>query len=352
MDILLTSKLNPEVLNLLQHIERFQENWNFQAHLSPDFYADLKKTSIITSAGASTRIEGSTLTDDEIKERLNGLKIQKITSRDEAEVAGYIDCKEYILEHYEELEISEHTIRSLHQMMMQYLSEDLFPRNQKGAYKNITNSVVKIDHSTGTQEIVFETTPPGPQTEVAMLNLVQNFKNFNSDKQYSALEIIAAFIVQFLAIHPFRDGNGRISRLLTDLCLLKHGYTFCMYSSHEKVIEDTKTQYYVALRQTQESFTKNVDINPWFFYFLKTLKKQTEYLQNKATPISAGTLTKKENIVLELIQKHQPVSIGFLERQSKINRATLKAILTRLKQSNTIKMEGERKGSRYWIHEP
>jgi len=125
-----------------------------------------------------------------------------------------------------------------------------------------------------------------------------------------------------------------------------------MYSSHEKVIEDTKTQYYVALRQTQESFTKNVDINPWFFYFLKTLKKQTEYLQNKATPISAGTLTKKENIVLELIQKHQPVSIGFLERQSKINRATLKAILTRLKQSNTIKMEGERKGSRYWIHEP
>ncbi|MBI5298881.1 MAG: Fic family protein [Deltaproteobacteria bacterium] len=347
MKRLLQTRLAPETLNYLQHISRFQEQWRTVLDTSKDFYVSLKKTTLITSAGASTRIEGASLSDDDIIKRLVGLKIKKIRDRDEAEVAGYIDCKKYIFDHYGDLEISEHNIRSLHQMMMVYLPESLFPPNQKGTYKNIPNSVVRIDHDTGKSEVIFETMPPGSQTETAMRELTDDYRHFIQNPNYSDLEVIAAFIAVFLAIHPFRDGNGRISRLLTDLCLLRQDYLFCMYSSHEKIIEDNKEQYYIALRQTQISLKTKPDLNPWFIYFLKTLDQQTTYLQKKLPASKPATLTSLEEKVLDLIHKHRIVTIGFLERESKMKRVTLKSILARLKQRDLIEMEGERKTSRY-----
>lgn len=344
---LLTTPINPEVLHYLQRVAQFKERWISAKGLSPDFYSALKKTTIITSAGASTRIEGARLSDEEIIKRLTGLTIKKIHDRDEAEVAGYIDGKKYLFDHYGELEISEHTIRSLHQMMMSYLPNSIFPVEQRGTYKNITNTVVRIDHATGSQEVIFETTPPGPQTNTAMQELVANYRAFIDDPNYADLEVIAAFILKFLAIHPFRDGNGRISRLLTDLCLLKRSYEFCLYSSHEKVIEDNKEQYYVALRQTQATLASKPDLNPWFVFFLKVLDQQTQYLNNKIFSSKPGTLTALEQKVYDLIQKHQPATIGFLERESGIKRVTLKSILARLTKQDALIMEGKKKGSRY-----
>lgn len=349
MDKLLKSNISPKCLKNVQRISQFKELWQFSADTQKDFYSSLKKTVIITSAGSSTRIEGAKLTDNEIIKRLTGLKIKNIHDRDEAEVAGYIDCKKYIFDHFHDLEISEHTIRSLHQMMMNYLSLSIFPLEQRGAYKNITNSIVRIDHETGKQEIIFETTPPGPQTESAMRDLVHHYNSYITDPNYSDLEVIAAFIVKFLAIHPFRDGNGRISRLLTDLCLLIQGYEFCQFTSHEKIIEDNKEQYYVALRETQRSLSSTTDINPWFIYFLKVLDQQTQYLEDQIVPKKPGTFTKLEERVYQVIKKHQPVSIGFLERETHIKRVTLKSILARLKKKQIITMTGEKKGSFYHI---
>lgn len=349
MNRLLQTALHPEILTLVQKIGGFQKQWQLSAKASPDYFAELKKTTIITSAGASTRIEGATLSDAEIKKRVRNLKIQKIRNRDEAEVAGYIDCKKYIFDHFADTEISEYSIRSLHRMMCQYLSDDVMSPDQRGAYKNITNAVVAIDLDTGAQEVIFETTPPGPQTEAAMQKLVENYQHYTKDPNYSDLEVIAAFIVQFLAIHPFRDGNGRMSRLLTDLCLLRQGYEFVMYSSHEKVVEDNKEFYYIALRQTQGTLKTSSDLNPWLLFFLKTLLKQTEILQKLIGPVRKGTLTKFQSQVLDLIQAHQPATIGFLERESGIKRVTLKSILTHLKEDGMIEQEGQQKGSLYYI---
>lgn len=347
MEGLLKSPLIPEVLQFVQKVTQFRTEWKTQADTERDFYASLQKTVIITSAGASTRIEGAKLSDEEILKRLSGLKIRTIRDRDEAEVAGYIDCKKYIFDHHQDLALTEHTIRSLHQMMMAYLPESIFPLNQRGTYKNIANSVIRIDHETGEQETLFETTPPGPQTEAAMRELVRDYGEYIQNPNYADLEVVAAFIVSFLAIHPFRDGNGRISRLLTDLCLLKSGYDFCMYSSNEKIIEDSKEQYYIALRQTQATFKIQPDLNPWFLYFLKVLDKQTQFLRDKIKPKAPGTLTKLEQQVFDLIRDHQPVSIGFLERESKIKRVTLKSILARLKERGQLVMVGERKTAHY-----
>ncbi len=350
MQSLLKTQLNPLVINYIQKITKFCDFWEFSKDLKKDFYSSLKKTVIITSAGASTRIEGARLTDKEIEDRLENLKIQKFKDRDEAEVVGYIDCMNYIFDNFKDLTISEYTIRSLHSLMCTYLSNDIVPPDQRGAYKNITNTVVRIDHSTGLQEIIFQTTPPGPQTDVQMKQLIDDYNNYIKDPHYNSLIVIAAFIVKFLAIHPFRDGNGRISRLLTNVCLLRQGYEFCMYSSHEKVIEDNKDNYYVSLRQTQSTFTTSFDLNPWLIFFLKTLEIQTDQLKNKLIPKKKlGTTTKYEAKIIELIQEHQPVTIGFLERTLNIKRVTLKTILRRLKAAGIIEMEGEKKGSSYKI---
>lgn len=346
---LLKTKLDPQCLKLIQGIAAFQQAWCVAADTTQTLYAGLKTTTIITSAGSSTRIEGATLSDEEIQHRLDGLTIKHIRDRDEAEVAGYIDGKKYIFESYRDLPISEHTIRSLHQIMMGYLAEDIFPFAQRGSYKNVANSVVRIEHATGTQEIIFETTPPGPQTEAAMRALTADYAAFIHDPTFSDLEVIAAFIVKFLAIHPFRDGNGRISRLLTDLCLLTKGYEFCMYASHEKVIEDSKAQYYVALRQTQAGLGRQPDLNPWFLFFLKVLDQQTRVVRPYLASKKLGTLTQKAAIVFDMIQKHGTTTIGFLERETGMKRVTLKAILTRLKNQGHIVMEGEKKTSRYRV---
>lgn len=348
MKRLLMTSLNPLVLKYIQRIAEFSKQWEFSADIKKDFYAGLKKTTIVTSAGASTRIEGSHLSDEEILKRLEGLSIQKIQDRDDAEVAGYIDCINHIFDNFHELSISEHTIRSLHQMMCEYLSDDVLPGNQKGAYKNVVNSVVSVNHTTGEKIVIFETTPPGIETEMAMKQLIEDYDNYINDPNFSELEVIAAFIIKFLAIHPFRDGNGRMARLLTNLCLLKQGYEFCMYSSHEKAIEDNKESYYISLRQTQSTIKgESPDLNPWLLFFLKMLDRQASYLEQVLVPKKTGTLTNLEDKVITLIQAHQPVTIGFLERESGIKRPTLKSILARLKEEGLIEMEGERKGSRY-----
>jgi Fic family protein len=347
MKKLLQTSLNPQVLTFIQNIGEFSKQWELSKDLQKDFYSSLKATTIITSAGASTRIEGAHLSDEEISKRLENLKIQKIKDRDEAEVAGYIDCLNYIFENYKALEINEHTIRSLHQMMCSYLSNDTLPPEQRGSYKNVPNSVVRIDHLTGKRDIIFETTPPGVETEIAMKELIDDYKNYINDPNYSDLEVVAAFVIKFLAIHPFRDGNGRISRILTNLCLLQRGYEFAMFSSHEKTVEDNKELYYISIRQTQGSPKIVSDLNPWLLFFLRMLKKQTDILKEKMVIKKSGRLTKLEDEVITLIQKHQPVTIGFLERTTNIKRVTLKSILTRLKSSGMIQMTGSRKGSFY-----
>jgi Fic family protein len=234
-------------------------------------------------------------------------------------------------------------------MMCSYLAGDVLPPDQRGAYKNIPNSVVKIDHATGESEIIFETTPPGVQTETEMKDLVSDYNEFIDDPNYSDLEVIAAFIVKFLAIHPFRDGNGRVARLLTNFCLLKRGYEFCMYTSHEKIVEDNKDAYYISLRQTQATLKTAPDLNPWLIFFLKVLEQQTGFLKKLLIPKKSGKLTALADNTLEVIRTNQPVSIGFLERQTGIKRVTLKNILSRLKDENIIEMEGSRKGSLYRI---
>jgi Fic family protein len=333
-------------------IERFHGAFEKGHRLNPKFVTSLKKTTIITSSGASTRIEGAILTDAQIKEFLDkGCKISKMSSRSEREVAGYVKALYYIYDNFAELEISEKNIRQLHQVLTSELSEDQLPKKQRGAYKDITNHVVEKNLQTGKEIIWFKTTPPGPQTEAAMSSLINFFNVSMESDEVAPLILTAAFIVHFLAIHPFRDGNGRLSRLLTIWILLRFGYEWMQFASHEKVIEDNKERYYLALRETQNSFNKSlVKYDPWIDFFCDIIFQQTQIIDallKKESPVSS--MNQNEVVVYEILKSNGKCNIGFILEQVEMTRAGLKTLLKRMLESGHIKSKGAGKATVYYV---
>ncbi len=345
--------LTSSQIQLLSKIERFQgafEATKFQRRVLVE---GLKKSTIITSSGASTRIEGAILNDDQVKSLFEkGCKITKMSSRSEREVIGYIKALDYIYNHFEKIEISEKIIREIHQVLTSDLTNEQLSPKQKGAYKDITNDVVETDLVTGKIiKVWFKTTPPGPATAVAMMELIRSYHNLKNENSCHPLILIAGFIVHFLAIHPFRDGNGRTARLLTTLLLMKHGYHWAQYSSHEKIIEDNKEGYYISLREAQHTFMSiRPKYNSWIEFFLTTVSKQTEFLKSKIikdSPLSV--MNKNEKVIYLIIESNNKCNISFLLEQTSMTRSGLKSLLGRLLDKNIIFKNGIGKGTLYKI---
>lgn len=344
--------LTGKIINCIAEIERFSGGWKRTKAFKPSFIRNLAQTTIITSSGASTRIEGAILTDDQVRDLVEkGCKITSISSRSEREVAGYLKALNFIYEESHNLKISEYRIRELHSLLTSELTEDQLPEKQRGIYKDIRNDVIEKNLESGQEKVWFETTPPGPQTESGMEQLIKDYDNYEISKEIHPLVLIGGFIVHFLAIHPFRDGNGRLSRLLTILLLLRHGYDWVQFASHEKVIEDNKQAYYVALRSTQKSLSdERVQYRPWIEFFLRITLQQTKILEDKiyTTEIRPG-LNPNETKVLEIINKYPNCSISFIEERIDMTRAGLKSLLNRLIERGEVQKTGKQKGVKYYV---
>lgn len=343
--------LTSKQLKLITKIERFQGAFEATKFQRPALIGSLKKTTIITSSGSSTRIEGAILTDSQVQELMErGCQINKASSRSEREVAGYIKALIYIYDSYKYLEISEKTIRELHDLLTSELSEDQLPKKQRGTYKDVTNDVIEKNLITGESKVWFRTTSPGPETSTAMGELISSYTQLVSNEDSHPLTLIASFIVHFLAIHPFRDGNGRLSRLLTTLLLLNHGYRWSQYTSHEKVIEDNKEGYYIVLRDTQSSFSLDTpQYEKWIDFFLKIISVQTDILQSsliKESPISV--MNENEKRIYQIVEANKKCKIAFLLEQTEMSRAGLKSLLKRLLDNGLIRKEGVGKGTYYY----
>ena len=339
--------------SLIAKVERFQGAFEATKFQRPALIESLKKSSIITSSGASTRIEGAMLADEQVKDLVDkGCKITNISSRSEREVAGYVKALNYIYKHFKNLDISEKTIREIHQLLTCELTEDQLPAKQRGAYKDVTNDVVEKDMQTGKIiRVWFKTTPPGPVTELAMSNLIKEYNELKSGKECLPLVIIGGFIVHFLAIHPFRDGNGRLSRLLTLLLLLRHEYKWVQYTSHEKVIEDNKENYYVSLRETQSTFENDTPIyEKWINFFLKTVSIQAEFLNGKIIKDSPVTvMNDNEKLVYQIIETANECRISYILENSTMSRDGLKDLLKRLVDKGLVKQQGKGRGTTYLL---
>lgn len=351
LDILLSSiVITPEILSLVAEIDEFKGSWNEMHTLSPARLSALKKVATVESIGSSTRIEGAQMSDGEIEillsQALVVVNAESLLSRDQQEVAGYAFVCDQICENYLQMPFTENLIKQLHYWLLQYTSKD---QRHRGNYKNIPIRIEMRDARGRGLSTLLETTSPF-ETPMKMQELVKWTNDAFSFKDLHPLLVIGLFTVIFLAIHPFQDGNGRLSRLLTTLLMLKCGYAYATYSSLESVIEANKENYYLSLQQSQKSWQNNKpDWTPWLLFFLHCLQRQKKHLEvklerEKILQIDHSELSKK---LLELLSSHGSLTISDFVKLTQANRNTLKATLAKLSSQKRIILNGKGKSSFY-----
>ncbi|MCP3872014.1 MAG: Fic family protein [Desulfobacteraceae bacterium] len=339
--------ITTEVLNLIAKIDEFKGEWKAIGNLAPERLDALKHVATIESIGSSTRIEGVKLTDQEIELLLSGLDKKSFASRDEQEVAGYANVMNVVFEDYENILFTENYIKQLHKMLLHYSSKDT---RHRGEYKKMPNHVEAFDHDGKSHGIIFETSPPF-DTPKDMENLLTWTTQQLNEKELHPLLTISIFTVHFLAIHPFQDGNGRLSRILTTLLLLKEGYRYVPYSSLESVIEKNKDNYYLALRRSQATFkSEDPEYEFWISFFLNALYAQKEMLSLKIEREKIFIkLSKLSRQIIDLVKDHGELSISEIESITKANRNTIKKKLGELVKDKYLLTQGQGKGTRYII---
>jgi len=210
------------------------------------------------------------------------------------------------------------------------------------------NHVEAFDPDGKSLGVIFETSSPF-DTPKDMKELMEWTNRQLKEKELHPLLTISIFTVHFLAIHPFQDGNGRLSRVLTALLLLKQGYRYVLYSSLESVIEKNKDNYYLALRKSQAIFkSENPRYGPWISFFLNALDEQKKILSQKIEREKVFIkLSKLSQLILDLVRDHGDLSISEIESITKANRNTLKKKLQELVKGKYLFTHGQGKGTRY-----
>lgn len=324
-----TIEITPELLGLLSEIDEFKGAWRALGTLAPERLRALRRIATIESIGSSTRIEGSKLTDREVEHLLGRLEIKTFASRDEQEVAGYADVMETVFQSWADIPATENHFRQLHRDLLRYSAKD---ERHRGAYKAHRNDVGAFDVNGTMIGIVFETATPF-DTPHRMAELLAWLNEARALRRLHPLLIIALFIVVFLEIHPFQDGNGRLSRILTTLLLLQAGYSYVPYSSLESVIENSKEGYYLALRQTQGTIrTARPDWQPWLMFFMRALQQQKRRLAVKVEreKNALAVLPELAVQILDYVQAHGRVTTRDMVREHGASPNTLKAIFGQL----------------------
>jgi Fic family protein len=346
------NKLDMRLENIPSHIwskiaqiDELKGRWISGAQLSPQVLGRLKRSVLITSTGASTRIEGARLSDEDIEKLMRGISIQKFADRDKQEVKGYYELLQNVFDSWENIRFSENTIKHFHKELLKYVKKD---KVHRGDYKKTENKVEMIDAAGKSIGALFDTTP-AYLTPKEMQELVEWTQNSLDEEKYHPLLVAGNFLVEFLNIHPFQDGNGRLSRVLTNLFLLKEGYLYMPYVSHEKLIEDNKPDYYMALRESQKTFKSNkADIIPWLDFFLTVLLNQSKI---------AVELLSKENIekllsvkqlaVWQYLQTVDEATPGEMAGKANVARPTVNQVLDKLLRLKKIERIGQGRSTRY-----
>jgi Fic family protein len=339
--------ITPEILAYIAAIEEFKGAWKAIGRLAPEKLQRLQKVATIESIGSSTRIEGSQLSDAEVERLLLNIEIRQFDSRDEQEVAGYSSVMQTVFEHHHNMTLSESLIMHLHRDLLRYSTKDEWHR---GNYKQLPNHVEAFDATGKSMGIVFETASPF-DTAPRMQQLIALCNELLRKQSLHPILVNAIFTVEFLAIHPFQDGNGRLSRILTNLLLLQTGYLYTPYSSLEAVIEQQKHAYYLALRQTQSSITSaSPNWQPWILFFLQALRQQQQNLLYKIEQeqILMAKLPALSLQILALAKQRGRITIGEVNQLlPEANRSTIKKHLASLVAQQYLQQYGAGKGTSY-----
>lgn len=334
-----TIQITPEILSLVAEIDEFKGAWRALGTLAPERLSALRRVATIESIGSSTRIEGSKLSDRDVEKLLANLEIKSFATRDEQEVAGYAEAMDLIFRAWDEVAITENHIKQLHRDLLVYSEKDDWHR---GNYKISSNSVAAFYEDGKQIGIVFETATPF-DTPRLMGELVAWLNAVREEKRLHPLITIGVFTIVFLEIHPFQDGNGRLSRILTTLLLLQANYAYVPYSSLESVIEQSKESYYLALRQTQGSIrSETPNWQPWLTFFLRALQQQMKRLSKKIEreKLVLSSLPELSLRILDHVREHGRVSVGDIIKLTGVSRNTLKVQFKQLVEKGHLTKQG------------
>jgi Fic family protein len=341
-----TLQITPEILSLIARIDEFKGAWRALGTLAPERLSALRRVATIESIGSSTRIEGSKLTDREVARLLSNLAIQSFDTRDEQEVAGYAELMDMVFGSWQDIPFNENHIKQLHQVLLRHSEKDA---RHRGQYKAHSNSVAAFDKDGTRIGIVFETATPF-DTPKLMAELASWVDEERDQKHLHPLLIIAIFVVVFLEIHPFQDGNGRLSRVLTTLLLMQAGYAYVPYSSLESVVELNKEAYYLALRQTQGTIrTAAPNWQPWLVFFLRSLAEQVRRLEKKIEQekLVLATMPELSLRIVEFAREHGRVTMMDAIKLTGSNRNTLKLHFRALTERGHLERHGSGRGVWY-----
>jgi len=341
-----TIQITGEILSLIARIDEFKGAWRALGTLAPDRLSALRRVATLESIGSSTRIEGSKLSDREVEHLLSNLHVSFFATRDEEEVAGCAELMDLMCSSWQDIPVTENHIKQLHQILLRHSEKDAWHR---GHYKTNSNSIAAFDENGAQIGIVCQTATPF-DTPRLMTELVTWVQEEREAGRWHPLLIIALCVVVFLEIHPFKDGNGRLSRVLTTLLLLQAGYAYVLYSSLESVIEQNKEAYYLALRHTQGTIrTDAPNWQPWLEFFLRSLAEQVRRLEKKVererlvlAPLPGLSLQ-----IVECAREHGRVTMGEAIRLTGASRNTLKQHFRALVERGYLNQYGSGRGVWY-----
>lgn len=334
------------IWSIITQIDQLQGQWVAGAKLSPQVLGRLKRSVLITSTGASTRIEGAKLSDEDIEKMMRGISIQKFADRDKQEVKGYYELLENVFNSWKTLHLNESTIKHFHSELLKYVDKD---QQHRGDYKKRENKVHMINKAGESVGTLFDTTS-AYLTPKEMQELIEWTNKTLKEKKYHSLLIIANFLVEFLKIHPFQDGNGRLSRVLTNLLLLKVGYQYMPYASHEKLIEDNKSDYYISLRRSQKTIgSKKEDVTPWLEFFFTIILNQSQMAVDLLSKENIEKLlTSKQMAVWQYLQEiDKSVTPMEIAKKTKVLQPTVRQSLDKLMRLKKIERIGQGRSTSY-----
>lgn len=337
--------LTTDLLRLVAGVDEFKGAWKALGALAPDRLRSLRRVATVESVGSSTRIEGSRLTDREVDALLSNLDLGSFRNRDEREVAGYADVTNMVFDSWREIPLTENHVCQLHGVLLKYSPED---EHHRGTYKRIPNNVEAFDERGRSVGVIFETATPFATPRMMEELLAWTNEELDRDRNHP-LFVIAAFVVRLLAIHPFQDGNGRLARVLTNLLLMRSGYSYMPYSSLERVVEENREQYYRALRNAQMTLdTSESHLNDWLRFFLLSLVSQKDALARKVERERLmTTLSELDERILDLARQHGRLTLSEAAAMTRANRNTLKVHLRQLVDAGRLRLMGRGRASWY-----
>ena len=323
---------------LTNSIAEYKGKQELYAKQSPQVLKTLLETALIESAESSNRIEGVTVDHARLKPLIIGHS--KPRDRSEEEVAGYRKALELIHTKHKSLKITPETIKELHRLC----------RGESwdaGKWKEKDNDIIR-KHADGRVEVIFKPVSAAKTPEM-MKQLCLSYEHSISQLKYPDLYAVACLVLDFLSIHPFRDGNGRVSRLLTLLALYQHGFMVGKYISIERIVEQSKETYYETLNKSSQKWHEaKHNVIPWFNYFLGTVLAAYKEFEERAENIKPARGAKTALLVQAIDSQHGEFSISDIEKACPaVSRVMIKKVLLQMQKDNKIKCLGKGQSAKW-----